>query len=128
MSKLGGRKPDICVYTAGELPEADANLSGRPPALVVEVVSPREVDEWTDFEIKNREYARHGVRRYWLVEPTQRFIVCLELGPEGRYTMFVSGREQVEIRVTGLDGLALDLSDLWAQVDPSRPGAQGEIS
>ncbi|WP_187345888.1 Uma2 family endonuclease [Sorangium cellulosum] len=129
VSKLGGRKPDICVYMAGGLPEADANLSSPPPALVVEVVSPREVDEWTDFEIKNREYARYGVRRYWLVEPAQqRFIVCLELGPEGRYTMFVSGRDQVKIRVTGLDGLALDLSDLWAKVDPFRPGAQGESS
>ncbi|WP_437592330.1 Uma2 family endonuclease [Sorangium sp. So ce1000] len=128
VSKLGGRKPDICVYTAGELPEADANLSSRPPALVIEVVSPQEVDEWTDFEIKDREYARLGVRRYWLVEPTQRFLVCLELGPGERYTMFVSGRDQVKIRVTGLDGLALDLSDLWAKVDPSIPGTQGEIS
>jgi Uma2 family endonuclease len=123
VSKLGGRKPDICVYTAGELPEADANLSSRPPALVVEVVSPRRVDWWTDFEIKDREYACRGIRRYWLVEPTKRFLVCLELGPEERYTMFVSGRDQVKIPVTGLDGLALDLKDLWAKVDPPEPGA-----
>jgi Uma2 family endonuclease len=126
VSALGGRKPDISVYTTDDLPEGDEDLSRRPPTLVVEVMSPRRVDGYTDHVIKLDEYARLGVKWYWLIEPNQRIFECMELGPDARYTMFLGAVDGGQLRALGLAGLALDLDDLWAKIAPITHGAQGE--
>jgi Uma2 family endonuclease len=126
VSALGGRKPDICVYTEDELAEGDTNLSRRLPVLVVEVMSPRRVDRYTDHVIKLAEYARLGVKWYWLIEPIQRIFECMELGPDARYTMFLGAVDGGKLSALGLASLELDLDDLWAKIGRVIPGAQGE--
>ncbi len=69
-------------------------LTGRSPTparaqyvsgadLVMEVVSPDDPDR--DTETKRKEYARAGIREYWIIDPRDQSILVLVL--EGkRYT------------------------------------------
>ncbi|MFT3764042.1 MAG: Uma2 family endonuclease [Minicystis sp.] len=111
-----GRKPDVSMYLAGTRLAANAGLSRTPPSVVVEVVSPSPRDVHRDRVEKLREYAKFGVRFYWLINPQTRLLEILELGADGRYAIAISAGEGT-ITAPGCEGLALDLEDLWAQLD-----------
>ncbi len=67
--------PDLCLYPKGDLSTdwlTDDDEVTTPPALVVEVLSPKQnVQPLVD---KIREYLRHGVKSCWLVEPATRVV------------------------------------------------------
>jgi len=67
--------PDLCLFPRGELPTdwlTDDDEVARPPALVIEILSPKQnLQPLVD---KIREYLRHGVKSCWLVEPATRVI------------------------------------------------------
>src|SRR5262249_29149308 len=50
------------------------------PTLVVEILSPRRVSH--DRERKRRQYARHGVRYYWIVDPERKTLEAKMLAVE----------------------------------------------
>jgi len=70
-----GRIPDLLVHTE----ESKVAVSGAtratitrdmpPPALVVEVVSPGQVNRERDYRYKHTEYAARGIAEYWIVDP-----------------------------------------------------------
>ena len=70
-----GRIPDLLVHTE----ESKAAVSGAtratitrdmpPPALVVEVVSPGQVNRERDYRYKHSEYAARCIAEYWIVDP-----------------------------------------------------------
>lgn len=77
------RIPDLLVHTE----ESKAALSGTsratitrdmpPPALVIEVVSPGQVNRDRDYRYKYTEYAARGIAEYWIVDPeTHQITVC----------------------------------------------------
>lgn len=47
-----------------------------PPALVVEVVSPKQ--EERDYRYKRSEYAARGISEYWIVDPMSHKVTILE--------------------------------------------------
>lgn len=110
-----GRKADVCMYPAGTRLGRGA-LSRTAPRLIVEVLSPRPRDVRRDRHEKMGEYARFGVRSYWLIEPEARLLEMFELGPEGRYIAALSATDG-QVRAPGFDDLVLDLDQLWAEVD-----------
>lgn len=66
-------EPDICFF------ESSKSNNFRPeqiqfpaPDFVVEVLSPST--EKFDREIKFQDYAAHGIREYWIIEPENEFI------------------------------------------------------
>ena len=63
-----GRKPDLSVFLKGHLPPGHASLVLQAPWIAVEVISPRPRDQRRDRVAKVREYARAGIRYYWLVD------------------------------------------------------------
>jgi len=62
--------PDLCLYPAGSLPHdwaADEDVVTRPPALVIEILSPKQnLQPLLD---KVRTYHSHGVKSCWVVIP-----------------------------------------------------------
>jgi Uma2 family endonuclease len=86
----GIRKPDVFVLD-GDAERAafdadDVTIAPADVLLVVEVVSPRNGSEPHDRVYKREEYARAGIRQYWIVDfrPVPR-IEVLELGPDRTY-------------------------------------------
>jgi Uma2 family endonuclease len=70
-----GRIPDLLIHTE----ESKAAIAGTtratisrdmpPPALVVEVVSPGQVNRDRDYRYKHTEYAAREIAEYWIVDP-----------------------------------------------------------
>ena len=99
-------QPDIAVICGrGKLD--DKGCRGAPD-WIIEVVSPSSAI--MDMEKKRRLYERHGVKEYWIVHPTDRWLMVYTLGEDGKYGQF---------QLFGLDepavvGLFPELSIDWA--------------
>jgi Uma2 family endonuclease len=111
-----GRKPDLSMYAPGTKIDWRASLSRVPPMIVVEVISARPRDVRRDRLEKLHDYARFGVRYYWLIDPEARIVEILELGADGRYAIAAQGSAE-RMAVPGCEGLELDLADLWKGID-----------
>jgi Uma2 family endonuclease len=111
-----GRKPDLSVYLRGAVPALADTLVRTPPHIVVEVVSPRPRDARRDRIEKIRDYARIGIRYYWILDPQLRTLEILELEARPHYRVALAG-SLGRLRIPGCPGLALNLDHLWAEVD-----------
>lgn len=112
-----GRKPDLSVYLPPTpTPRASERFGATPPDIAVEVITARPRDARRDRVEKTADYARFGVRWYWLVDPAVRSVEILELGPKRRYSLVASVSSGV-LAVPGCRGLKLDVDKLWARVD-----------
>ncbi len=80
-------EPDVCFFTAKKAAKFSGDLSVFPPPdLAVEVLSPST--EHNDRTLKLRDYARHGVGEYWIVDADGREIEQYVLPPgEGEYEL-----------------------------------------
>lgn len=70
------REPDV-LFMAKEHADRMAEQYFGPPDLVMEVTSPGTVR--TDRAEKAAEYARAGIREYWIVDPDARTVEVLSL-------------------------------------------------
>lgn len=93
------RIPDLLVHTE----ESKAAVVGAsratitrdmpPPALVVAVVSPGQVNRDRDYRHKRTEYAARGIAEYWIVDPeTRQVTLCLWVN--GQYEDRVYGEAE----------------------------------
>lgn len=111
-----GRKPDFSVFLAHDLPPAEG-LVRKPPYIAVEIVSRAARDRRRDRVAKFAEYARFGVPYYWIVDPKPRTVEVFALGDNGAYAIAFTASSGRHDAIPGCDGLALDLDDLWKDVD-----------
>jgi Uma2 family endonuclease len=111
-----GRKADVTMYAPGTRLRMGDAISRIPPAVVVEVISPRPRDVRRDRLEKTADYARFGVRFYWLMDPQARLLEIVELSPDGHH-MLVRSASTGKLRVPGFEGFELNLDELWAEVD-----------
>ncbi|MGK7887731.1 MAG: Uma2 family endonuclease, partial [Leptolyngbyaceae cyanobacterium] len=69
------RIPDLLVHSEGSkaavagMKRATITRDMPPPALVIEVVSPGQVNRDRDYRYKYPEYAARGIDEYWIVDP-----------------------------------------------------------
>jgi len=110
-----GRKLDFSVFLAGDLPPAEG-LVRKPPYVAVEIVSRTARDQRRDRVEKLEEYARFGIRYYWIVDPTPRTVEIFALRDDGSYALAFTASPGRHDAIPGCDGLVLDLDDLWAEV------------
>jgi Uma2 family endonuclease len=77
------RFPDLTIIREEHIPQLarrnTIRLSMAPPILVVEVVSPGEVQHQRDYVAKRNQYLDRGVPEYWLIDPQQQCVTVLTL-------------------------------------------------
>lgn len=113
-----GRKPDLFAYLPGsKRPPMNASISHLPPDILVEVVSARPRDVRRDRVEKLTEYAKFGVKTYWIVDPAARTFEIMLLDAEGHYSHRVSRSEGRIEEVPLCEGLVIDLDALWTELD-----------
>jgi Uma2 family endonuclease len=115
VSERTGRVPDVSVFFS--VPRRPrATLATEMPDIVIEVVSPRPRDQRRDRVEKMTEYARAGMRWYWLFDPALGSFEVFELTPNARYERAFVATEGVAAAIPGCDGLALDLDELSTEL------------
>ena len=74
-------EPDICFWRKEVADEFDDDMMKHPaPDLVIEILSKGTVKR--DRGIKFEDYASHGVREYWLVDPLRHTVEQFRLDEE----------------------------------------------
>ena len=94
------RYPDLTIIREEHIVQlAKRNtlrLSMAPPLLVIEVVSPGELQRERDYIAKRTQYQDCGIAEYWIVDPDAQTILVLELtGKTYTEVGSFSGEEQV---------------------------------
>ena len=81
-TRISVRVPDLMVLSEELVTELEGAtrsivyMDMSPPALVVEVVSPKQ--EKRDYRYKRSEYAARGILEYWIVDPISLKVTVLE--------------------------------------------------
>ncbi|MEA5564607.1 MULTISPECIES: Uma2 family endonuclease [unclassified Anabaena] len=77
------RYPDLTIIREEHIQQlAQRNtirLTMLPPLLVIEVVSPGELQRHRDFIAKRMQYQDCGIPEYWIVDPEAQTVLVLEL-------------------------------------------------
>lgn len=121
LSKLRGRKPDLSVFFPGRPSLPRRGPVTIPPDIAIEIVSPSPADQRRDRIAKLADYAAFGVRYYWMLDPSARTLEVLELGPDNRYVHVLGATEGKLSQLPGCAGLALDLDQLWSEIERLGP-------
>ena len=94
------RYPDLTIIREEHIQQLTKRntlrLSMTPPLLVIEVVSPGELQRERDYIAKRLQYQDCGIPEYWIVDPNTETVMVLEL-TGNTYTEIgnFSGNEQV---------------------------------
>ena len=80
-----------------------------PPDFVAEILSPST--EKTDRTIKFEDYAAHGVREYWLVDPAEETVEQYVL-EEGAYALRTKARDGM-LESVAVEGFAVPIRALF---------------
>ena len=94
------RYPDLTIIREEHIQQlAKRNtlrLTMAPPLLVIEVVSPGELQRHRDYIAKRSQYQDCDIPEYWIVDPDAQTLLVLKLTEKG-YTEVgsFSGNEQV---------------------------------
>ncbi|HBQ99061.1 MULTISPECIES: Uma2 family endonuclease [unclassified Roseofilum] len=77
------RYPDLTIIREEHIQQLSQRntlrLSMRPPLLVIEVVSPGEIQRERDYIAKRVQYQDCQIPEYWIVDPQTQTILILEL-------------------------------------------------
>jgi Uma2 family endonuclease len=84
--------------------------------LVVEVVSPGELQRNRDYVAKRMQYQDLGIPEYWIVDPQQETILVLSL-ENGVYTETATLQGEDTLRSPLLGPLSVKVSEVFAAPD-----------
>jgi Uma2 family endonuclease len=103
-------EPDICFFRK-EVADtfADNQMLFPPPDFIVEIVSPST--EKIDREIKFRDYAQHGVKEYWIIDPDKETVEQYEL-KDGQYELLVKVKSG-SVASNTIEGFSAEIKDIF---------------
>ncbi len=103
-------EPDICYFSPEKVALFIRGQNVFPvPNFVIEVIS--RSTEKNDRNLKFKDYERHGVGEYWLIEPTTKIIEQYVL-ENGKYELKFSGHEGI-IQSHAIKGLTIPIEVLF---------------
>lgn len=77
------RYPDLCVIRTEHIEllrrRNTLRLNMAPPLLVVEIVSPGELQRDRDYVAKRSQYQDREIGEYWIIDPQEQTVLVLEL-------------------------------------------------
>ncbi|MEO1147573.1 MAG: Uma2 family endonuclease [Cyanobacteria bacterium J06638_22] len=115
------RFPDLTVLRPGQDAQLQSRktlrLSMEPPLLVVEVVSPGEIQRERDYVAKRSQYQSRGIPEYWLIDPQQGIVLVLVLD-NGVYQEFGVFRGAEIVRSPQFGELELTAQQILASGSP----------
>ncbi len=117
------REPDILFVSTSRLHLIKRNQMEGPPDLVMEIVSPESRNR--DWEEKFNEYARAGVREYWIVDRENDRVEAFAQGAQGEYRRIVPRDGRIDSTV--LTGFYLGVDWLLAEQPPDEAEVLQEI-
>jgi len=111
------RFPDLTVIREEHIAQLKnrntIRLSMAPPLLVMEIVSPGEVQRNRDYVAKRIQYEDLGVPEYWIIDPQAETILVLTL-QNGRYQEVATLVEADAVVSTQLGPLNITALELFA--------------
>jgi Uma2 family endonuclease len=92
-------------------------LSMAPPLLVIEIVSPGELQRDRDYVAKRSQYQDRGIPEYWIIDPQDKTVLVLEL-TEAVYTEVDTFKDDELIRSLQLPELNVTAAQIFAPANP----------
>ncbi len=81
------------------------------PDLIVEILSPSTASK--DLKVKRALYEQHGVREYWLIHPTDQFVMAYHLGENSLYDKSLIFNRCDVLKSAIFDKLEIELTDIF---------------
>ena len=110
------RYPDLTILREEHIEQlAQRNtvrLNMSPPLLVVEVVSPGELQRNRDYIAKRVQYQDCGISEYWIVDPNTQTILILEFA-KNNYTEVGSFKNEERLISPQFDELNLTAAQIF---------------
>jgi Uma2 family endonuclease len=111
------RYPDLTIIRAEHIQllasRNTIRLAMPPPLLVVEVVSPGDLQWERDYVAKRAQYEALGIPEYWIVNPQEQTVLVLEQDGQG-YTPVGTFAAAQAIRSPQFPALQLTADQLFA--------------
>ncbi|MBW4490446.1 MAG: Uma2 family endonuclease [Trichocoleus desertorum ATA4-8-CV12] len=116
------RYPDLTVIRAEHVEQLRRRNTLRfemaPPLLVVEIVSPGELQRDRDYIAKRMQYQDRGIPGYWIVDPQLETLLVLELSDDA-YTEVATFKGDDKIQSSQFGELNLTVAQLFAASKPT---------
>jgi Uma2 family endonuclease len=110
--------PDLAGWRRERMPLLpDAPFLTLSPDWVCEVLSPGSAR--TDRKLKMPLYAREGVPNAWLLDPGEKTLEIYRL-VDKNWSLLATYADADRVRAEPFDAIELDLSVLWADVEPAK--------
>jgi Uma2 family endonuclease len=101
------RYPDLTIIKPEHIEQLRSRntirLSMAPPDLVVEVVSPGELQRNRDYIAKRSQYLDRDIPIYWIVDPHVKEIMVLTLTSAGYQEQIYRGSDKLQFQGTSLN-------------------------
>lgn len=118
------RYPDLAIIREEHIQQLarrnTVRLAMAPPLLVVEIVSPGEIQRDRDYIAKRTQYQDRGIPEYWIIDPQQETILILELSETG-YVEAGTFQGNTTIGSPLLGMLTLTATQVFAAAHSSQP-------
>ena len=110
LSEVNVLQPDLLFISRERLGIiTDKNIQGAPD-LVVEILSPATAQR--DKELKQKLYAKFGVREYWIADPNTKTIEVMSLAEEG-FESVGTYQEGTVMASPLLRGLSIEVREIF---------------
>ena len=104
-------QPDVVVIC--DKNKLDEKGCHGAPDLIIEILSPFTAPK--DMKIKLSLYEKHGVKEYWIVQPTDNIILVFKLSKNKKYGKPEVFTEEDKIKTAILEGLEIALDKVFQE-------------